>query len=142
MAHAVDTDLIRVTGDIARIKFDGVNERKLKPTHGYIRKAIAAATRELGQPVSVAQLATDWFNGHPFLIWAMLAPTLKTNQSITPDNASDLIDEFLKNGGKSQELQNALVTILAEYLHVEVAQKDDEDDDPNAQAPNAGPETD
>lgn len=137
MAHAVDTDLIRVTGDVARVKFDGINERKLKPTHGYIRKAIAACSKELGRSVSVGEMATDPFSGHAFLVWAMLAPALKSNQQLSVDDADKLIESFYKQGGKPEELRNALVVILATYLNAEVATEYDEDDGPNAPTPEA-----
>jgi hypothetical protein len=145
MAHDVDTELIRITGQVARIKFDGENERKLKPLHGNIRKAIAACSRELGRPVSINEMATDWFNGHPFLVWALLIPSLKANQRLSVDDASNLIDTFLEKGGTSQELQNALVVVLATYLRVEVQKQDDEEDDkddPNAPTPEQPGRTD
>lgn len=106
------------------------------PTHKNVRKAIAAATKEMGQPMSVRDLATDWFNGHPFLVWGLMAPFVVGAKTLSVDDASDLIDQYLKNGGTSQELQNALVTILATYLNVEVVKQTVEGDDvPNADTP-------
>jgi hypothetical protein len=127
-------DLIRFTGNIARIEFD--KERKLKPKHRYIRAAVQNASRDAGQTKSVADLTLDPFSGHPYLIQALLAPNWTDKEALTLDQASDLIDDYYEKGGKPIDLQNGLVTLLADYLHIEVTKHEDEGDDvPNADTP-------
>jgi hypothetical protein len=129
-------DLITITGSIARIEFDKV--RKLKPRHRFIRAAVITSGK------SITELVADYFGGHPYLVQALLAPGLVGTESLTLDDASDLIDQFLDKGGKPEQLRNALVTILASYLHVEVQKTEEEDPAvPNADSPALpGPDAD
>lgn len=129
-------ELIKVTGKVARIVFD--EERKLIPKHKYIRAAIAQASREFGSPRSVSDMVFDHFTGHPYLVQALAVPFLKKNETVTVDQASDWIDAYLENGGTPLNLQNALMEILADYLHIELTKTEDEGADvPNAASPAA-----
>lgn len=130
------SDLIQVQGGIARVEFDKV--RKLKPTHGAISRAIAAASRDLNRSVSVSDLVGDVFVGQRYLLQALLFPALAPNENLSLDKVSELVDEFRKKGGKLGELQSAMVLILADYLGVETTKTPDEDDDPNVQPQPAG----
>lgn len=119
------TQLIQVIGSTARIEFDRV--RKLKPRHRFIRNAVISSGK------AVNELVLDHFGGHPFLLMALLAPALGATETLTLDDASDLIDQYRDKGGTAEELRQALLLLLSDYLHVEIVKPDTEDsDNPNA----------
>lgn len=113
------TDLIKITGSVARISFDRI--RKLKPQHRYIR----AAVQESGKPVN--ELIRDMFGGLPYLLQALLTPALGNDETLSLDQTSDLIDQYLDQGGTLLELQRALLKILADYMHIELKPVETED---------------
>lgn len=126
------SDLIQLNGRTAKIEFDKI--RKLKPTHGAISNALAAASRDLGRQVSVGEMVVDVFNGQRYLLQALLAPALASNENLTLNRVSELVDIYRDKGGTVADLQHAMTAVLADYLGIEMA-ADDEDDDPNATAP-------
>lgn len=137
----MQTDLIRFTGNIARITFD--KERKLKATHGAISRALTMASTQLGRPVSAGDLIGDVFVGQRYLLLALLAPNLQSNENLTLDKVSDLIDQYRAKGGKPGDLQTALSLLLADYMGIETKPDEEDDADPNATAPTApGPSGD
>lgn len=135
------SDLVQITGKIARVDFDKV--RKLKPTHGAISNMLTMAQTQLGRAVSVQDLVTDAFVGNRYLVFALLIPGLLPNEKLTLDKVSEYIDKFYEKGGKPTDLQDALVTVLSDYLQIE--QKPTEDEAapiPNATASATRPDGD
>jgi hypothetical protein len=126
--------------DVVRIELDKV--RKLKVRHQYLREAREVTNK------SIHELVQDPFGGYPYLLRALLQPT---DQTITLNRASELIDLWCDRGKKLDDLGQHLVRALADYLHIEMTPTDDEEEDaakagtavPNADSPAApGPSAD
>lgn len=120
-----------------RITFD--KERKLKARHKFIREAVRTSGK------AITELLQDPFGGFPYLVQALLQPGAPINEPITIDKASDLIDAFVDNGGRIEDLQSKLVLLLQSYMRIEVTPTPDEEEkgDPNAATPVApGPSSD
>lgn len=128
-------DLIKIRGSIAKIQFD--QERTLIPKHKYIRNAVIASGK------SLLQLLDDPFGGIPFVLQALIEPALPEGQDFSIDQASDLIDQYLQNARTAnmkapmRELQKALLTILADYLYIELKSKTDVPAETDEEVPNA-----
>lgn len=127
-------------GTVARVEFDKV--RKLKATHGALADILATAQSQLGRSVSVQELAMDLFVGNRYLVFALLIPDLQSNEKLTLSKVSRYIDQFYEKGGKPEELQDAIATVLSDYLQIEKKPTEDESDIPNAPAPIASGSSD
>jgi hypothetical protein len=113
-------------GDAVRLVFD--KERKLKARHKYIRNAVIASGK------GVQELLADPFGGFPYIVQALIQPGLASNESVSLDKASDLIDQYLDKGGTMLNLHAALLQCVASYTRFE-ATPTKEESDPNGDSP-------
>jgi hypothetical protein len=116
-------------GDAVRLVFD--KERKLKARHKYIRNAVITSGK------SIQALLADPFGGFPYVLQALIQPGVASNETISLDKASDLIDLYMDKGGTTEQLQAAMVQCVQSYMRIEGTPTPEETDDPNGDSPAA-----
>lgn len=113
---------------VVRLMFD--RERKLKAEHRFLREARRQSNK------SIQELLNDPFDGYPWLLQALLELDNKANEpTLTLNRASELIDIYLKKGGKMPELGQALLNCVSAYMGIE--HRPAEGEDPNDSSPGA-----
>lgn len=112
-----------------KVVFD--RERKLKARHRFVRDAVIQSGK------SIQELLADPFGGFPYILQALLKPAAPSNEVLSLNVASDLLDVYFDNGGKAEALQAEFVKVLGPFIDVENKPTQEEQDNPNAPSPEA-----
>lgn len=115
---------------VVRLVFD--KERKLQVRMKFVRQVLSEASRDVERDVILSDLFTQPMFGYPYLVKAMLAPKWIDKKPLTLDHASDLIDDYIDNGGSMDTLAAALMDAFKGYLNIEATPVDDEDVEGNS----------
>jgi hypothetical protein len=108
--------------EVVKIQFKANEDPvKLYPMHRYLRQAVHDSGKSIGE------LMSDPFDGYPYLLRALLTPGKdRLAKQLTLDDCSDRIDDYRKTHKGLEGLTEALVKVLALYLHIETKPREEE----------------